>query len=440
MTQPDLSGRPSSPSDAVESYRNVAAIVIALMIMQAAIGGLSVVGPLTLLSEGASAVKIGVIVAGYAFGFMLGAYFAPRELMRIGHIRAISAFAATASVCAALLYANDATLWWITLEFLIGVCVAGLLAAGESWIADAAPQERRGAILSFYLVTSKIGFMIGPFIVAAVPPGDAAGFLIVTVLFSACLVPVCATRREQPTPPTTVPFTPLQVWHIAPSAIIAAFAAGLVSGSVLQLYALYVEGFSSGPIAGTAALFNAALIGGSVLAQWPAGLLSDRMDRRVVIAGLALFAAACAIALSLLAGRVPPLALFGLAALWGAGALSYYGVAVAHAADRAGEGEVTSMMSAILMMWALGSMVGPIMASFIMGLTGPSGLFLFAAAVLVTLAGAMLFRRADKAPVPNADKSDFEPTSSTSLSVIELTDLADEVETNAEPIGDAERF
>lgn len=426
-----MSDLPSDPplarhDDAVENYRNVAAIVLALMIMQAGTGAMSVVAPLTLLSYGASALTIGIVVSAYAFGFMLGALFAPREIMRIGHIRAICAFAAVASLCVAGLYASDATAWWVTLEFILGLCVAGMFATGESWIADACPRERRGAILGFYLVAAKLGVIAGPFLVAAVPPGQAAAFLIVAALFTASLIPVSATRRAQPLPPTAHPFGPWRVWNVAPSAIIAALASGMVSGSVVQLYAVFIGGIAAGPVAQTAALFNAAMIGGSVILQWPAGLISDRMDRRMVIAALALLAGICAFFLAFLATTIPPFALFALAGLWGAGALSYYGIAVAHAADRAAEGEATSMMSGILMVWAIGSMIGPLAASAVMTVMGGPGLFLFAGVVLLVLAAAMVIRRTGKAPVARTAKSDFEPTSTTSVSVIELTEVAEE--------------
>ncbi|MFT6462665.1 MAG: MFS family permease [Maricaulis maris] len=146
----------------------------------------------------------------------------------------------------------------------------------------------------------------------------------------------------------------------------------------------------------------------------------------MVIAGLALVAGAAALVMALFSGMLPRMAIFTIAAIWGAGALSYYGVAVAHAADRAPEGQATSMMSGILMVWALGSMIGPLAASTVMSFIGPSGLFLFAAVTLFSLTGLMLVRRTGTAPVRDEDKSDFEPTATTSVSVVEMTERAEE--------------
>nr|WP_238934602.1 MFS transporter [Maricaulis parjimensis] len=431
MTDFSQEPRSGAPHSASESYRNVAAVVAALALLQMAAGALSVVGPLSLISQGASSLKIGIIVAGYATGFLLGATLAPREIARIGHIRAIAGFAAATSIAVAALYLSSATAWWLVMQFIMGLCVASFLAAGESWVADSAPPERRGAILAFYLVSAKIGFIIGPFLVAGIEPGVAAGFLVVAALYTASLIPAAATNRAQPAPPTSESFGPRKVFQIAPSAIIAAFAAGMVNGPVMQLYAVFVGGMETVSVTQTAALFNAFLVGGSVLAQWPAGMLSDRMDRRVVIAGLALVAGVSALGLGLFSGVLPVMLIFAVAGLWGAGAQSYYGIAVAHAADRAPEGQATNMMSGILTMYGLGTMIGPVIAGVVMALIGPSGLFLYASIILFALFGAMLYRRGDKAPVNDADKSDFEPISATSVAVYDLTELASEEDPDA---------
>jgi len=417
---------PSEDRNLIDEYRNITAIVAALTLLQAATGAISVVGPLTLLAQGAPTWIIGAIASSYALGFVVGARIAPAEIRQIGHIRAFAAFAAGGSLAAAALYISAHPAWWMLMQALIGLCAAGLLASGESWIAGAAPAARRGAVLGFYLVTSKLGFMAGPFLAALATPGSAAAFLIVSALFTASLIPVSATRRAEPPAPSAEPFGPLRLWDTAPSAVIAAFIAGIVNGAVLQLYAVFVTDLSPGSAAGMAAMFNAAMIGGAVLSQWPAGIVSDHMDRRIVIAVLAAVSGLAAVLLALFGLQLPLPAVFALAAVWGAGSLSFYGVAVAHAADRAEPGQSANMMSGILMLWATGSMLGPTLAGGVMSLTGVSGLFTFAAAGLFILAAAMLYRRAGMRQVPDVDKGDFAPSNATSMAAADLNPMSDQ--------------
>ncbi|HEY7800533.1 MAG TPA: hypothetical protein VIA80_17330, partial [Hyphomonadaceae bacterium] len=75
-------------------YRNVASLILAAMLLQAASGILSVSTPLALDWMHASALGVGMVAAVFSAGFMLGAWFAPDVVRQVGHIRAYSAAAA----------------------------------------------------------------------------------------------------------------------------------------------------------------------------------------------------------------------------------------------------------------------------------------------------------------------------------------------------------
>jgi MFS family permease len=184
------------------------------------------------------------------------------------------------------------------------------------------------------------------------------------------------------------------------------------------------------------------MIAGTLLLQWPAGWLSDRGDRRLMIAILAGLGAVAGAGLALLPGSAPPAAVFAFAVLWGAGALSFYGVAVAHAADRAAPGEATGMMSGILMVWAGGAIAGPLLAGLAMeSALGPRGLFGVGAAALAALAGAMVLRRRDTPPPPANEKLPFAPALATSVAAAEIDPRAqaDARTAEATPDGGAEQ-
>ncbi len=410
----------------MESYRSLTAVIICLSVLQAALGALAIVGPLTLLGTGVGSLWIGFVASSYAAGFLVGAQLAPREIGRIGHIRAVSAFGACAAVAAALLSLSTAIPWWIGVQFALGVAVAMLMATGESWIADAAPAEQRGSIVSFYMVAGKLGYLIGPFLFQVLPEGQVYGFLLVVTLMAACLVPVAATDRSPPEVSSARAMGPLQVWKRAPAALITAVVSGLCGAAVLQLYSVYISAIRPVDAVAFAALFNAALIAGSVVLQWPAGLLSDRIDRRLVIGGLGAIAGTASVLLAVFGETAPSWLLLSAAALWGAGAMSIYGVGVAHAADRAAPGEGAAMMSGVILVWAFGMMVGPTLGGVVMDIAGPSGLFSIAAVALVGLAAAMLLRRADRAAVAPDDKGDFVVATPTSYAMSEINPMGDD--------------
>lgn len=416
-----LSGGRAGVGRTLSDYRNLSAIIASLALMQGAVAVLSVFAPLALAANGASPFGIGMAAAGYGCGFLVGALRAVPAVRALGHVRAFGGFAALAAIASLCMFALPDLAPWVLLQLVLGFCVSTLLTAGESWIADLAPRERRGSLLAIYMVVSKVGQIAGPIVIAGMIPGEAAGYMVIASLFAASVIPVSFTRRGQPPLPSSEPFGLPELWRIAPAAVMAALIAGAVNGSVLALYALFATARDAGGGLGAAAAFNAAIAVGAVVAQWPAGLVSDRIDRRIVIAALAGIGCLAALALAFAGEQLPWSAVLALATLWGAGSMSFYGVAVAHAADRAAPGHATGMMAGILVVWAVGALAGPLLAGLAMSSPlGPGGLFAYAAAGLLVLPITMFVRRVRAPAASLEEKSPFSVSPATSVALAGL--------------------
>ena len=407
-------------------YLNVLAIVSALTVLQGAAAALSVMIALSLQAAGASNAALGLVAAFYAGGFLTGAIASPKQITRIGHIRSFSFFAALAIIATLSFTLGVSIIGWSLLQAVIGLSTAALLTAGDSWISDSAPSNRRGAILGFYHVVSKLGSIAGPFAIVAGANGTS-GFMMIAALFALTIMPITATRKSQPEITTGTPFGPRKILKYAPAAAFAALCAGAVNNAVAQLYPVYAQSVMPGGAAGFSANFNAALLAGAMVGLWPAGMISDRIDRRTVIAFTGILASAAALALALFSHAISPALILVIAFVYGAGALAYYAVAVAHAADRARPDQATSMMAGILVIWGIGSVIGPIAAGAIMSTPlGAPGLFAFASASLALLAATMFTRTVNKPAVPDEEKSPFNATQTTSLALSELDPRGDE--------------
>ena len=411
--------------EALAGYRNIIAVVSGLTILQAAMAAVSVIVALTLSEAGVPSALVGLVATCFAGGFLLGTHFSPGEVGRIGHIRSYALFAATGSIATLSFAIGVDTVGWAAIQGVLGVCCAGLLTAGESWIADAAPQSQRGAILSFYHMVSKTGTVAGPFLILATQSGYG-GLMLIAAMFAASLIPVTATNKAPPTFSAAEPFGPRQILAYAPASAFAAFAAGAVNNSVAQLYPIFAAYIDPEAGARFAANFNAALLAGAMIVLWPAGRLSDRLDRRYVILGLGVLGSVSALALFVLSAFQMKAALLGAAFLFGGGSLSYYAIAVAHAADRSAPEQATSMMAGILLIWGIGSVAGPAVAGLIMSIGfGAPGLFLFACLMLAWLAVSMLSRAVRSAPVPDIEKEPFGVAPATSLAIAEFDPRGD---------------
>lgn len=393
------------------TVRPVLSLILAVWFLQLAGGILSVVTPVGLADLGVSSRGIGLVAALHATGFMAGAYYAPRLIGELGNIRVFAAAAALTAVGAISQGLWMSEIGWSMIRFVQGATFAAMFAAAEAWLGRVTPKENRGSVLGVYNVAAKAALLIGPLIILNMSPLDPRNFLWGGLFLAAALVPVCITRRQEPKRVAShrLPLVPLL--KVSPSACAGVFIAGLVNSGTLALLPIYAGSLtdSSNGLAVAALAFSVSNIGG-LLSQWPAGLISDRLDRRSVVAVMALVSGGAAAALWFLGDSAPMLLIYALLFIWGAGSLSFYGVCVAHGVDRVDDEDVTSMMSMLLIVWAFGSVLGPLIAGVIMQTSlGASGLFAYAGACLAVLIVIMLFRRIEQSSVPDEDQTDWQP-------------------------------
>ena len=131
------------------------------------------------------------------------------------------------------------------------------------------------------------------------------------------------------------------------------------------------------------------------------GELSVHFERRWVLTGTSLTGAALAFAIHLLDPREPAIVILMIACLGGA-MHTLYPVAVAHANDRASEGEYVAVASGLLLIFGAGSTLGPAIAAPVMQLARPSALFLFLACIYLAIAAHALWRTRIRPPVAEA--------------------------------------
>jgi MFS family permease len=411
--------------------RNVAALIAAVTILQLAGGLLGVRIPIA-FTEDHSRTALGLVAASYSAGFMMGAMIATMLLARVGHIRVYAACAAIFSVTTLALHFSNDIWWWGVARMTAGIAVALMFAAVESWLSFSIGRHARGEVMSIYMVLTKGALALGPFFAFGYATPDAEPWMIAAALAALSMVPICFTAAEQPDPPKAQPIALVEQFAIAPAAVIGCFGAGLVNGGVLALAPLYASEHYG---ANAAAEFYSAAFTGSLLLQWPAGRISDRVDRRLVIAALAALAAAASFALALWSGQLLSWSAVLLFFLWGAGALSFYGIAVAHMADRAEPGKLAQSAAGLLFVWAAGSVIGPLIMGPLVDWFDVAGMFWFSGGAAVFVAVAMFWRRtAREGP---ATKEEFAPQIGTSVAAGEIAYGEDKPDDDADAIAAA---
>jgi len=355
-------------------------------------------------AEGFTTIQTGLIMSSYYAGFVLSSFLAPSIVNRVGHIRTFSALASLASA-AALLHALFVDPYsWIIFRLITGACFAGLCLVTESWLNERSTNLNRGTLLSIYIIVILAASALGQFGLALAPIDSYELFAFVSVVISIALVPIALTSTVTPTDiePTWMRFPKL--YKKTPVGLIGCLGAGLGTGAFWGLAAVYAH--EIGYNAEQTSAFLALMICGGMLSQWPLGKLSDRIDRRYVIGGLCLTMSGVGFFIGLFTnGTEPWLFYMGMAA--GALIIPLYSISIAHANDRMQPKDYVSAGASLLIVYGSGATAGPLMATLIMDIVGPEGLFLHAACVLSIVGLFALYRTLVRSNVSEEDMVEF---------------------------------
>ena len=346
--------------------------------------------------EGFSGGTVAAMMSCYFAGFTVGALVLPRIIVSVGHVRTFAGFAVVASMTAILHVVFVEPLAWIPLRLVTGFAYAGMILATESWLNAHAAQSTRGQLLSIFGVVSMGSWALGQSLLTIAPPADVTLFLVVSLLISAAVVPITLLPSHPPAKVEQEPVAFRQLIGASPLASAGAFLGGLAIGGFWGLGPNFAQRI--GLDVGGVSAFMAAVLGGTLVLQWPLGWLSDRAPRNLVIAGAALASATAAIGVTLAVEAPLPL-LLAAGALFGGFGIPIYSLCVAVANDDLPAGRLLGTARGLLLLNGIGTAAGPLVGGAAMSIVGPGGLFLYAAAVLATLAGLAVARRQPKRPI-----------------------------------------
>ena len=410
------------------------ALLLAVAILFFGNGILGVLLPVRATLEAFATTSIGLIAAAYSVGFMVGCLSMPYIVRRVGHIRAFAVCAAIAASGVLVMPLAVHPGVWIPLRALSGVCFAGLFMVIESWLNERATRVNRGQILATYMVINLSAVTAGQMVLPLAAPTGFALFAVTAIAITLALVPVGLTTSSAPQPLRQVRLRLGRLYAMSPVGVVGGFFVGLANGAFGGLGAVFATQIGMS-VTGVALFMSAALVGGA-LAQVPIGRLSDRVDRRKVIAAACALAAVAGGLLALLGDArqgglllsadvaladLSPLALVAVAALFGAAIYPQYSLCVAHTNDFVGREDFVEASSGLLLTWAIGASIGPVVAAFAMDGLGVGGLFLYTAVAHASFAAFTVYRIGQRAPVPPEERAPYvaagRPSRSTPVAV-----------------------
>lgn len=414
----------------VKSLFPLAALLMGSAFLLFAGGVNSLILPVRGEAEGFSAAALGLLGTGWAIGYVGGCIRTPALVVRVGHIRAFGAMCALAAI-AVLLSLVLITPWvWIPVRALSGFCFAGAAMIVESWLNERVDKASRGRVFGIYTMVNLAATTAGQMVLTL---GDANGyffFVLAAMVYCLALLPTAISATTTPKALTSVSLNLPALWRNSPIAVVAVLMVGVSNASFGTLAAVYAAriGLDLGDIA----LFASIPILAGAIAQIPIGIASDKLDRRRVLVGIAL-CALVADALFLFGGGVNFWVVMGLAGLFGATVFAMYPVIVAHANDHAAPGTFIQVSGGLLLVYGIGSIVGPTVAGFAMTQLGAASLFMITGIAHVVLVLFALLRLKTAPAVAAEDKGSFQSSPLARMSTPETAALAaDEAELSAD--------
>jgi len=367
----------------------ISALLLGVALLQLGNGLQGTLLPVRAQAEAFTQLELGALGSAYFFGFVAGCYFGPWLVRNSGHIRTFTAMVALSSALVLTHPLIVDPVFWLIVRAGSGACFAILYMVIESWLNARSSNATRGLIFAFYAVVSFGTLGVGQLLLALDSPSGFPLFLYASILVSIAAVPVALSRSPQPEPIEYIHIRVRHLYRISPVGMAGSFLVGAANGAVWALAPIFFGGGAASTQ--DIAVFMSVLILFGAIGQWPLGMISDRMDRRLVIGAAAFASVLAGLAMSLLATDTGWLAL-ALTGIFGFLSFPLYMLCVAHTNDWVEHDGFVEAASGLLLIWGAGAVIGPLIASNVIEAVGLVGLFYTTAALHAGLLAFTVYR------------------------------------------------
>ena len=353
--------------------------------------------------EGIPTFQMSLVMAGYYGGFLLGSLHVPAIIKNVGHVRV---FAALGSMISAVLIVYAVEPHWITwtiLRFIIGYCFCGVYVTAESWLNAGSTNENRGQTLSAYMIVQLLGIVVAQALLNVADPRGYLLFIIPSVLVSLAFTPILLSAQPAPQFETIKRMSFARLYRASPLGCVGIFLMGGVFAVLSGMSSVW--GAEIGLSVAQISLFVAAIYAGGLFLQYPIGWISDRYDRRKLVLILSALGALCGIVV--IALHLNTLGLVIAGGIMGGVANPIYALLLAYTNDYLDQADMPAASAGLLFIYGLGSMGGPILTGWLMGLIGPNAYWLYMAVLLAMLAIYAAWRTTQRRALTPQEQGNF---------------------------------
>lgn len=372
--------------------------------------------------EGFSTYELSVVMSAYFVGFLFSSRATPVLIQRVGHVRVFAALGSTVSAVL-ILYPVLTEPWaWVLGRVIIGFCFCGVYVTAESWLNDASDNENRGKALSVYMIVQMAGIVFAQYIITT---GDVSGyilFIVPSVLVSLAFAPILLSVRPVPAFSQTKAMSLRQLVEASPLASVGMFLLGGIFAAQFGMSAVY--GLQAELSVGQISIFVSTIYIAALVAQYPIGWISDRLDRRILIVVTTLIGGLGAMLAFLVPGNFTIILI--AAALIGGTSNPLYALLIAYANDYLQKEDMAAASGGLLFINGVGAIAGPLILGWAMETIGAEGFWLFSAILMLGISSYALYRMTQRTRGDmDIDQVSYSPVAATTTPVI--AEIAQEV-------------
>ncbi|MFQ6553355.1 MFS transporter [Aestuariibius insulae] len=372
--------------------------------------------------EGFSTFEMSLVMSAYFVGFLGGSWFTPQMIRNVGHVRV---FAALASLISAVMILYPAlTYWpaWTVGRIIIGFCFSGVYVTAESWLNNAADNSNRGKALSVYMIVQMAGIVLAQYLFFGFDASGYALFILASVLVSVSFAPILLSISPTPAFGAAKRMSLRELIGTSPLGCVGMFLMGGIFAAQFGMAAVF--GTEAGLSVPQISLFVSAFYIGALIAQWPIGWLSDRIDRRLLILLMSAVGGLAAIVGFIFWQSYGVLLM--AAFVVGGASNPLYALLIAYTNDFLEHEDMAAASGGLVFINGVGAISGPLAIGWLMSVLGPAGFFVLIAVLLVSLAGYAAWRMSRRpGATPVEEMTPYAPVLATASPV--AVDMAQEV-------------
>jgi len=189
---------------------------------------------LRMTQEGFSTPTIGITLACYFLGLVIGYFLCHHLIQRVGHIRSFAVFAASTTLIIILHGLYISAVFWACLRFFNGISNFGLYMVIESWLNECSQRQTRGRVFSVYMTLTYMGIGIGQLLINFGNGNGQNVLMIAALLFTLSLIPVSVTRSVHPELPQPAGYNFNALFRQVPVGMLGCIAAGLTNSAFFR--------------------------------------------------------------------------------------------------------------------------------------------------------------------------------------------------------------